>query len=215
MRVPLLATLTILVFRQTRRLPESRTRVYDVFIDLMCEGWNLAKGLLRPSRFGPRIKKAVLGKIALTAHRGKSRGFGSGNIEGAIRACVAKSVCPDWTQLRDELLQDGLITLSSPQYEFAHLSFQEFLTARELLGEPTHSLLRGALQDYLRGDDWWFETLRFYIGLSVSPRETYNWIFSQSRRMSKQADIGANAESRAEILLDTVRQIFPEAPMRV
>jgi hypothetical protein len=215
MRVPLLATLIILVFKQTRRLPESRSRVYDVFIDLMCEGWNLAKGLLRPSRFGLRVKKAVISKIAVNAHRTKSRSFDSQDILQAIEECISKNVYGDGVELREELFHDGLISRSGTYCEFAHLSFQEFLAARELLGEPGHTLLRRAVNDYLCGDDWWFETLRFYIGLSATPRQTYDWIVKQAMKVVKgNGDhYVEDPRDRAEALLQSVRQIFPEAPM--
>lgn len=216
MRVPLIATLVILVFRQTRRLPESRARVYDVFVDLMCEGWNLAKRLLRTSRFGLRVKKAVLGKVAITAHRRKSRGFSERDIHDAVEACVAKAVCEDWTELKEELFQDGLISRSGVHCEFAHLSFQEFLAAKELLGEPTHLQLKRALADYLRGDDWWLEALRFYVGLSASPRETYDWIIKQADKLSEsdtEECAGGDPNDRAEALLESVIENFPEAPM--
>jgi predicted NACHT family NTPase len=216
MSVPLLATLIILVFRQTRRLPESKPRIYDIFIDLMCEGWNLAKGVLRPSRFGLRTKKAVLGKIAMSSHRRKSRSFADPDIQAAVGSCVAKSVCPDWREFRNELLQDCLISRTGVQYQFAHMSFQEFLAARELLGEPAHTQLNRALNDYLRGDDWWLESLRFYIGLSGTPHETSLWIVNKAVKaagsIAGDCDL-VDPEDRAEELLRSVRQIFPDAPV--
>jgi hypothetical protein len=218
MSVPLLATLIVLVFKQTRRLPEGKPRIYDIFIDLMCEGWNLAKGILRPSRFGLRAKKAVLGRIALSSHRRKSRSFLDADIRDAVTKCVAKTVCQDWTQFRDELLQDCLINRAGSLYQFAHFSFQEFLAARQLLGEPSHSQMNRALKDYLSGDDWWLEALRFYIGLSGTPSETYAWIANKAEKAAdsvlKETDSG-DLEERVEELLKSVRQIFPEAPIRI
>jgi hypothetical protein len=101
------------------------------------------------------------------------------------------------------------------------LSFQEFLAAKELLGEPTHSQLHRALNDYLLGDDWWLEALRFYIGLSGTPRETYDWIVGKAVKAAKNVENGDNdsdtfdPEERAEELLDSLRQIFPETPMQI
>jgi hypothetical protein len=216
MEVPLIATLIMLVFRQTGRLPESRPRVYEVFIELMCEGWNLAKGLLRTSRFGLRVKKAVLSKIAVDTHRRKSRVFDESIIRQGIKSCVSVSVCKNWTELRDELLEDGLINRSGINFEFSHLSFQEFLAAKAVLGEPTHALLTQALRDYLRGDDWWYESLRFYVGLSESPRQTYNWIVNEASKLVKRGgEFDADPEARAEDLLDSVKENFPETPMKI
>ena len=47
----LLANLTVLVFKNLRRLPENKVRLYQMFIDLLLGGWNLAKGLKRQSEF--------------------------------------------------------------------------------------------------------------------------------------------------------------------
>jgi hypothetical protein len=182
----------------------------------MCEGWNLAKGLLRTSRFGLRVKKAVLGKIAIDTRRKKSRVFSGNAIMDAVTMCVATTVCKDWTELRNELLEEGLINHSGAYYEFSHLSFQEFLAAKALLGEPTHQSLTRALRDFLNGDDWWFESLRFYVGLSESPRQTYNWIVSQVTKMTgRNEDSIGDAEARAEELLASVKENFPEAPMGI
>jgi len=226
MSVPLLATLIVLVFRQTRRLPENRSKVYEIFTDLMCEGWNLAKGILRPSRFGVRTKKAVLGKLAISCHRNRSRLFKDSDVADSVSRCVAKSVCADWTELRDEMLQDCLINRSGGAYQFPHLSFQEFLAARELLGEPNHTQLNEAVDEFLTSrDDWWLETLRFYIGLCGAPQETYSWIVEKAGAVSqaetreddelKGDDERVDVFDRAEELLSSVRQIFPEAPMRI
>jgi predicted NACHT family NTPase len=218
MRVPLLATLILLVFRQTHRLPESKPRLYEIFTDLMCEGWNLAKGVLRTSQFGQRIKKAVLSSLAVACHERGLRAFETQLIRESIAVCVSRAVCSNWQDLKNELLHDGLISQSGVQFQFAHLSFQEFLAARAMLGEPNRVRLREALQGYLRGQDWWLETLRFYIGLAGAPLETYNWVVEESGLVSKDAkgEVELTAiEDRAEELLQSIRQMFPEAPMKI
>jgi hypothetical protein len=98
------------------------------------------------------------------------------------------------------------------------LSFQEFLAARELLGEPTHSQLNKAIVEFLTTrDDWWLETLRFYIGLCGTPQETYSWIVQKAGEASQGEHEAAEVDAvdRAEELLSSVRAIFPEAPMRI
>jgi predicted NACHT family NTPase len=56
MSVPLLATLIILVFRQTKQVPQNRTRLYEMFVDLLSGGWDVAKGVVRDSHYGSAVK---------------------------------------------------------------------------------------------------------------------------------------------------------------
>ena len=50
MRVPLLGTLIIAVFRRMQSLPENKLKLYEVFIELMCGGWDLAKNVRRRTK---------------------------------------------------------------------------------------------------------------------------------------------------------------------
>jgi predicted NACHT family NTPase len=54
MRVPLLATLIIAVFRNPRlkKLPESKVRLYELFVELHSGGWDAAKNISRNSSYG-------------------------------------------------------------------------------------------------------------------------------------------------------------------
>jgi hypothetical protein len=52
MHVPLLGTLVIAVFKKMKSLPESKIKLYEIFVELMCGGWDLAKNVRRDTRFG-------------------------------------------------------------------------------------------------------------------------------------------------------------------
>lgn len=134
MSIPLLATLTVLVFKQTGRLPENKTRLYEIFIDLHNGGWDLVKGFQRASRFTASQKMYILKRIAMLVHSAKGR-----EMRDVDFASLVAESCKyvDWNALRDELLRDGLLIQLGSTISFAHHSYQEFLAAKYLIGDPT------------------------------------------------------------------------------
>lgn len=182
-RVPLLATLTILVFRRTGRLPDSRGRLYTMFVELLAGGWDLAKGVLRSSRFGRDIKLIVLSRLAENVHRARTRVFGIQEIKDAARnSSMRPAGSTGWDYFANELMEDGLLVLAGDGrlFQFRHLSFQEYLAARELLSNPDSTPASQVLSEFLQGDVWWKEVLDFYLLLSGNPRKLWTWLSSVS-----------------------------------
>ena len=211
MRTPLLATLIILVFRQTGRLPESKTKLYEIFIDLLSGGWDMSKGIIRETKFGQRIKKLILTTLAGKIHQNGLREFGNKEIKAVVKATISQALSYDWELLRDELIEDGLIVRAGDTLQFPHLSFQEFLAAKDLMGDPQLKQLRRALVAFLYGDDWWREVLRFYVGLSSKPREITLWLIKEVDRISD--NLRATDNYRVDDLLAGVVESFPEFPI--
>ena len=207
MRIPLLATLIILVFRQTRRLPENRTRLYEMFIDLLSGGWDLAKGVQRGSSFGSVVKLMVLRRLAAKVHLDGKRNFGAVDLKYTIRTTLSSKFMDHWEGLEQELLQDGIITKVGVAYEFSHLSFQEFLAARDLLGDPTSMRAEVVLEKFLRGEDWWREVLSFYAGLAGKPNEILAWLSEAKTKWSVSVE---GAEKRANSLIQSIVQSLPD-----
>jgi hypothetical protein len=207
MTTPLLATLIILVFRQTGRLPESRIRLYDIFVDLLSEGWDLAKGLLKGSSFYPQDKLRVLRRLAANLHTRGLRTFGRREINRSI-----KSMMPRWINhadlVREELLRDGLICQTGTVLQFSHLSFQEFLAAKDFLCEPTSKRISLAVLAFLRGSDWWRGVVQFYIAMSGSPREVGIWL-----RTLKSKHIPGTGDRQGRDLSEMFSEAYPGSPV--
>ena len=200
-RTPLLATLIILVFRQTGQLPESEVRLYEMFTDLLCEGWNLAKRVLKTSKFGTQIKKNILRQLARKVHEDRQKQFAWKNINAAITSRISMEK-DQVAELGDELVSDGILSRNGNIYEFAHLSFQEFLTAKEYLGDPNQKGIRRAVRAFLRGDRWWIQVIRFYFGLSGNPEELSYWLSQQAERVSRGNEFAEEAEIMPEFDVD-------------
>lgn len=173
---PLLATLTMLTFRRTGSLPSGIARLYIMFTELLSGGWDLAKGVLRVSKFSRDTKLVILSQLASTVHKARKREFTKQSMRGVVRRAMGESEQFSLDVLEQELLTDGLIERSAIGYQFAHLSFQEFLTARAFVGSPKPSEAGFALREMIEGDDWWNEVIRFYVGLSGHPRALNEWI---------------------------------------
>ncbi len=202
LRTPLLATLTLLVFRQTGNLPASKVRLYETFLDLMISGWDLAKGVNRGSRLSARIKWAIVRRIAWVAQENRSRELTTELISAEIATFPALDDIGSRATI-EELLSDGLISGSGGVYQFPHLSFQEYLAAKDLLGDPRGRRLNQALDRFLKGDDWWREVLSFYIGMTGSAGDVRAWLNRGIRKTKGEAP-GWLVEGRAEEIRDIV-----------
>jgi hypothetical protein len=209
MTVPLLATLIVLVFKQTDKLPENKTRLYEIFVDLHNGGWDLVKSVQRPSHFSGTEKMFILKRIAASIHKAKRREMLETGVSSVARDALRDS---NWKVLRSELLRDGLIVQMGSMIGFAHHSFQEFLTARFLLGDLGISYLTACCDEYLAGSDWWQEVLYFYIDLAGKPQETLEWIDERLRRFAKFPGAKSTAaRERASLLKQHLAESFPYA----
>jgi hypothetical protein len=95
---------------------------------------------------------------------------------------------------------------------FAHHSFQEFLTARYMLGELDTSQMTSCCDEYLGGSDWWQEVLFFYIDLVAKPKETLHWIEERLRGYTRFSGArSAAAKERASLLKQHLVDSFPYA----
>jgi hypothetical protein len=178
MPVPLLATLIVSVYRKRRALPENRVKLYEIFLDLMCGGWDLVKNVHRPTDFGVVGKLSVLNRLAWLAHLNKKREFGVQEIKMAIRD-TNSAFNSRYQQMLSEFVQGGILVKSGSVYTFKHLSFQEYLAAKDIQGDPSGKKSKQVLGWFLQGDEWWFQPLSFYCGMLGTPQETERWVLGK------------------------------------
>lgn len=215
MRVPLFATITILVYMNWRRLPSNRSYLYNIYVDLLSGGWDLSKRVVRTIRFGPEVKGIILGNLAWTLQDSHCTEFDSDDLMKAARDSYSHFGHSQLEQLMQELLMDGIIVRTEAAFSFKHHSFQEFLAARYLIGHPTPDKIERVLREFLFGEDRWHEVIHFYVGLSKNPAEITRWLVD---RLNKNYEIeldglggaGSFSTSRCSDVLGAVRVSFPE-----
>lgn len=208
MGVPLLATLVFGVYKNTKTLPESRAKLYDMFVSLLAGGWDVAKNVHRQTEFGPAPKLTVLTKLAAMLHMGQRRDCSQADFRTAVKTTLP-ALREKSQKLLEETIQDGLLVPTGLTFAFAHLSFQEYLAAKSLF-EPNSGKAAQVFGSFLNGDDWWREVVTFYIALSTDPSDVEHFIHRIAERVrSKTArDVVRN---RAYFLLETLAMCFPGA----
>ena len=183
------------------------SQLYQAFVELMNEGWDLAKQVQRGSEFGPAIKGTVLERVAEECQERRIKRFTKDLFFDCLKYCFkATAVRERRAELLAECLRDGLVVRSAEKLVFAHLSLQEFLAASSLVGEPGGARASEILKEYLRGDDWWLEVLRFYVGLSRKPHGLAQWFEDTAERCGGAKDFADNQAGR---LYAEVRRTFP------
>jgi len=214
MRVPLLATLIVAVFRRMQSLPENKVSLYDIFVDLMCGGWDVAKNVRRDTKFGSNAKLSILTRLAGHLHINERRGAEESDIRSVIKESLP-AVYDDWRNLLAELLEDGLLVRLAGGVGFAHLSFQEYLAAKDLTTDPSGERQKLVLRRFLRGEDWWREVLAFYLSMTQRPDEVVGWIKSCGLKISrdlKSQDMGKRWEFMMKSLQDAAPGWTPPDP---
>jgi predicted NACHT family NTPase len=173
-RIPLLCTLSVAVFKKIHGLPPSQTALYDMFISLLAGGWDTAKELVRPSNFSAQTKIKAISELAGILHRARRVDCDESDVRTALADVPGgrPAAAPEFLA---EAVADGILVPAGNAYTFAHLSFQEFLTARQL-HDPTGSRPAQAIGLFLSGDDWWREVSKFYVTMTSSIPETERWI---------------------------------------
>jgi hypothetical protein len=211
MGVPLLATLVVSLFAGMTKLPEGRTELYRIFVDLLCGGWDMAKGLQREAAFLPSDKQRVLTRLASRLQHSRTREASATMLRDAIQEAAPLQLAT-WEGFVGDMIQDGLLVREAGAYIFNHLSFQEYLCARDLADPGTpdpHRILR----EYMRGDDWWHEVVMFYLAMSQKPariRKVLEGIIDEADPGFALREVRQGLTERMEALLRSVKGEFTD-----
>jgi hypothetical protein len=205
MEVPLLATLILAVYRNAGTVPPNKTTLYALFVELLCGGWDVYKNIQRRENiFRIKDKMTVLTRFAGILQLENKRDATEGNFRVATKNTFP-AFLPECDQLLNEIVEDGLLVRMGTSLAFSHLSFQEFLAARDLQ-DPTGNRPKLAMARYFRGEDWWREVLSFYVTMSERPAEMDEWI--SLRALASTSSI-VDLEERLSVLKRSLFAAFP------
>jgi len=212
MEAPLLATLILAVYKKQGFLPPNRTALYDLFIELLCGGWDAAKEIQRHDRFGIHDKRLVLVELAGRNHLNESRDATDYDFRAAINTSL-KGLLPHSDDLLIELRHDGLLVTTAAGVRFRHLSFQEYLASEFLYGDQSGQRAKPILRKFYSGKDWWRNVLDFYVTRTSSPTSMEDWLIQQAASAAKSLDSAyvhsLELDRRLSYLRRALREAFP------
>jgi hypothetical protein len=182
---PLLLTMIATVHRRRATLPLNRVELYREICQVLLEKRQRAKGIT--DVLTADQKQSVLQPLALDLTQRDTLKFTLDEVRPLLQNKLATLPGIDWTpeqflkQLREV---DALVAKEQEEvYQFAHRSFQEYLTATEIKDTNQEALLIEALQTP-QSLEWWATTMRLY----AAQTDTSNLIEAVLRQAAPPLD---------------------------
>ncbi|MFQ5902026.1 MAG: NACHT domain-containing protein, partial [Thermodesulfobacteriota bacterium] len=161
LETPLMLTAICILYYDERELPGQRADLYRKFIDHLLY-----------KRFGSEKERVhnYLMELAFKQHEKEARRFNKVFALETMRTIYPQGESETGDEYRrrlekrfDEIEQNcGLLKLKDGQYEFWHLTFQEFLTATYIVAKRYN--YSEAIQGYW-DNKWYHEVIELFIGL--------------------------------------------------
>lgn len=159
-RNPLLLTMTATVHYCGNALPGRRVELYAKICDVLLGQRQQAKKI--PDTLTPVQKKSILQLLALELMKNKTRQFtpseGALLIQNKLESVVGSKLNPEEFLKQIETVSGLLVEREQGIYEFAHLSFQEYLASAQIKEMNQDTIL---IDNYY--EPWWSETIRLYV----------------------------------------------------
>ncbi len=157
---PLLLTLLCLVFEELADFPMNRSELYKEGLDILLKKWDAKRNIERDQiykKLSIQHKKDLLSQIALTTFERGEYFFTQEKIEQYIADYISHlpgvNTLPSALHLESAAVlksieaQHGLLVERAQGiYSFSHLTFQEYLTAREIVNSSDPQLLEISLK---------------------------------------------------------------------
>jgi energy-coupling factor transporter ATP-binding protein EcfA2 len=157
---PLLLTMIAMVHRYHGALPGSRIELYKEICEVLLGRWRQTRGV--KDNLTAAQKLVVVQPLAAEMMKRKAREIPHDDamkIVEPLLQSVGVTDAATKNALHDFQASSGLLLeREAGQWSFAHLTFQEYLTAAHWLEE------KAAAPDWgeIVGDSWWRETMRLY-----------------------------------------------------
>ncbi len=157
---PLLLTMIAMVHRYHGALPGSRIELYKEICEVLLGRWRQARGV--KDNLTAAQKLVVVQPLAAEMMKRKAREISHDDamkIVEPLLHSVGVTDAATKNALSDFQASSGLLLeREAGQWSFAHLTFQEYLTAAHWLEEKIAAPDWGEIV----GDSWWHETMRLY-----------------------------------------------------
>ncbi|MEG4145920.1 NACHT domain-containing NTPase [Microcoleus sp. Pol12B5] len=174
---PILLNLTCLVFQAKADFPSNRAKLYEEGMEIMLRKWDETRGIQRDEVYRDlnfSRKQHLLAFVAAITFEHGDYFFEKNTVQQLIADYLAN--LPDATTDRVQLEMDSEVVLKAIEaqhgllverargiYSFSHLTFQEYLTATEIVhNSPPQAL--GKLVSHLT-EKRWREVLLLAVGM--------------------------------------------------
>ncbi|NET08348.1 MAG: NACHT domain-containing protein [Symploca sp. SIO2B6] len=161
---PLLLTMIATVHDNRGALPGSRLELYEEICEVLLVRRQEVKGIVDQIQLKAAQKQSVLQVLALELMKLKTREFTlavAKDIEDQMTAVAGSRANPQDFLKHIEQVCGLLVERDVGVYEFAHLSFQEYLTAVQVKETNQEQILIDNINN-----SWWHETIRLYAARS-------------------------------------------------
>ncbi len=169
---PLLLTAICILYHDGKELPNQRAELYKKFVN----------NLLSRRFSDPENVRYFLMALAIEMHTNRSRGIDrvdAVRILETVYPIEEHETKPQYKNRLETIFDSiepnsGLLKIEGGQYNFRHLTFQEFFAAIGLVDRETD--YAAAIREYW-DDEWYREMIELYIGyLSIESRKWANRI---------------------------------------
>jgi hypothetical protein len=164
---PLIASILAGLYENNMELPRTKVQIYSKRFELLHSKWDIAKGIRKRSNVASSDKEHFLARLAYRLHCKHQRRFSLVDVE------------PLWTRhfarvyphvLIEDLLHELLVVNNvierdgKDDFSLGHLSFQEFLAAKDIVFRQNVAKLARVADD-----PWWNRVVLFFVGLTGDP----------------------------------------------
>ncbi|MCP4357594.1 MAG: NACHT domain-containing protein, partial [Chloroflexi bacterium] len=165
-RVPLLLTLLAITYDRTLTFPQRRVEIYEEAIDALLKSWDSKRRIKRGEEPYKELslgrKRQMLSHIAAEAFAEGEFLFPKRKLAGIIAAFMKKVPGLNEADIDGELILRSIaarhgifVEQAKDIYSFAHLSFQEYFTAKYIANNARQGTLERLLPQ--AEDDQWRE----------------------------------------------------------
>jgi len=185
---PMLLSIIALVHRSLAMLPRERTKLYAQCSKILLEQWDMSRGVrVDDTNLKLPQKEKLMQRLAFALHVGEI-GDPTGGREAPARAVeeLIAAELPALGKSADEaahllqmLVERSGILLERQRgvLSFAHLTFQEYFTAKHLVGRNDSAYDSFLLRKDRMESDWWREVILLYSGLLADTSEFVRGVY--------------------------------------
>jgi HEAT repeat protein/GTPase SAR1 family protein len=173
-RNPLMIAIIAIIYEEDKRLPQKRAALYERCNEVLLNRWDIQRRI--KNKYAVDKKEFILQKLAFSMHQNNQRIISENEVIQLIkkyRNYIGLHEA-DLKPFLNEIWQRSYLLrqIAIDRYDFLHLSFQEYFTARELK-EQTNGL--DIIIHHIE-EPWWEEPILIYAGIMQDATSLINRI---------------------------------------